>query len=176
MKLSIINLLLYVIILFISSCGEKFESIHKEFVIANPKVLAEDVVIKDSIENFYFSRIYIHDKCGLQIIYKLPKEYQNKELWVVVRGRARTNYAHSNANISLNTRSIDGQMLCWKATRLRYYFTDINKWCHFKDSIFLTNSLFDKTHYTITTFAFLGNSGSELFDMDSLIIDIKQKI
>jgi len=176
MKFSIINLFLYVIILFVSSCGEKFESIHKEFVIANPKVLAEDVVIKDTTENFYFSRIYIHDKCGLQIIYNVPKESQNKDLWVVASGRTRTNYAYSCASVSLNTRSIDGQMLCWRAISLRYYYTDINKWCHFKDSIFIPRSFFDKTHHTITTFAFLGNSGSELFDMDSLIIDIKQKI
>ena len=116
------------------------------------------------------------NRIGLRAEYTLPKKAQKKELWVVISGMIRTNYAHSTAIIAVQTNSEDGQMLCWKALHLRYYFTDINKWCFFKDSIYLPKGYYDKAHSKIATFAFSGTSANENFDLDSLFVTIKQKI
>ena len=171
------------IILFFSlnillhSCGDKFVNVCESVItVDNNRPNTGDTVLFDSINKFKFSRVNKRDASTLVASFTLPKEHQNKALWVVFCGKARTNFAYSNSSITLAAMSEKGECLVWRAVLLKYYFTDINKWCYFKDSMFLKPNFDGKFYNEISTFGFSGVSQGENFDMDSLKVIIKAKI
>jgi hypothetical protein len=59
---------------------------------------------------------------------------------------------------------------------LRPHVADLNTWCRFKDSIFLPKTFDSKIYNKINVFGLLGTSPGEAYDMDSLVITVKQKV
>lgn len=125
--------LLILIIFFLQSCGEKYSTFqHYETTVKNNKP-AGDTIVKDSILNFYFSRLCKPGAGGLKASCWIGPAHQNKKMWVVVSGRMRTNYAHSNATITFSAIGKNNEIVLWRAIFLKHYAEDINKWCFFKD-------------------------------------------
>lgn len=166
---------LFSFLLLFSSCAERYEEIGRQLTTARTNKMREDTLIFDSIHKSYFSRIMKPNGGGLQTVYQIPAEHQNKELWVVLEGRIRTNYPHTHSTITLITASEKGEMLCWKASFLSTYYTKLNDWCHFKDSIWLPHNFNNTSYKVINAFAYLGNQPGEKFDMDTLIVTVKRK-
>jgi len=162
---------------FLQSCEDKFSTIYKaQITVNNNRPNTADTVLYDSINHFKFSRLNKIDVSGITSTFVLPKEHQNKALWVIFSGRARTDYAHSNSSITTAAMSEKNECLVWRAVFLRYFYTDINKWCYFKDSIYLRPDFDGKVYNEISSFAFSGSSSNEKFDIDTLNIQIKAKI
>jgi hypothetical protein len=170
----IVPLLLFVVLF--SSCGESYITVGKQITLPEKGKQKEDSIFVDSSGKFNFSRIQNPGAFGLFNSFKIPLENQDKELWVVFEGRARSNFPHSNGTITVVGSNDKGETLCWKACFLKAHLTDVNKWCHFKDSIFLTSQLNFHPYNVINTFALLGTSPGEKFDMDSLVVTVKQKV
>ena len=118
--------LLSVIVFFLQSCRDKFENVCENIItVDNNRANTGDTVLFDSINKFKFSRVNKKDASTLVASFTLPKEQQNKALWVVFSGRVRSNFAHSNSSITLAAMSEKGECLVWRATLLKYYYTDI---------------------------------------------------
>jgi len=167
---------LILIIFFLYACEDKYSTLKSFNITAAGRSATADTIIKDSINNFYFSRLRYPNTGGLSATYTLTPEHQNKRLYVVVSGRARTNYAQSNAAIVFTAYDDREELLLWHALSLQYYFTDINKWCAFKDSLFFHPAVKNKYYGKISVVAYLGNATNERFDIDTLKVEIKEKI
>jgi hypothetical protein len=163
-------------IIFFSSCGESYEFVGKQTVHASKNVIHQDTMIYDSIGKFYFSRLTQPNTMGIRTDFKLPKENQDHELWVVVEGNFRTNRPYSMATVTIMGSNDKNESLCWNSCFLRIHITELNTWCHFKDSIFLTSQLNFHIYNSINTFAFLPPSPGEQFDLDSFTVTVRQKV
>lgn len=164
-----------ILIFFLYSCDDKYNTIQTFKVTANNRSATADTVMKDGSGNFYFSRLRTPGTAGLIATYTLSTEHQNKGIYALVSGRIRTNYAHSNASIAFAAYDDKNEVLVWRAVFLRYYFTDIDQWCAFKDSIYFPANTKGKYYKSISALAFLGNSMKENFDIDTLKVEIKEK-
>lgn len=164
------------ILFFFFSCGEKFKITTKKITLAKRENLAEDTVIKDNTNSIYFSRVSTPKKYGLRSEYILPPDAKNRDLWIIISGRCRTDNIYSNSSIIAHTVSEDGQILFWGNIPLRCFYADINKWSTFKDSVIAKRSYYNKYHFKVICQAFLNDTIKEKFDIDSLIIEIKQRI
>ena len=160
------------LILFFS-CEDKYELIDSKTTVPDPKKINGDTILYDSSGSFYYSRITKINTQGLLSQFTLPDEFKTKDLEVVFNGRIRTNYAQSNTYINIVPYDRNGVMLGWNGVSLRYYFTEINKWCYFKDSIHLKFESWNQPFHLINTFSYLGNSTKEKFDLDCLHVQIK---
>ncbi|MCE3260215.1 MAG: hypothetical protein K0S12_1856 [Bacteroidetes bacterium] len=169
-------LLIAFLFLLFSSCGESYTHVGTEVKVPEKGKMKEDSLLFDSIGRFYFSRVRSPGAFGLFHTYYLPGKNQNKELWVVVEGRVRSNVPHSMGTITLVASNEKDEMLCWKACFLRSHITELNTWCRFKDSIFLPEKLESKAYNKFNVFGLLGNSPGEAYDMDSLVVTVKQKV
>lgn len=159
--------------LFCFSCREEFKSVQKFDVTAlnNPK--SGDTAIYDEQDKFYFSRITRPSCGGLNAPFKIEEKNRNKKIWVIFSGRARTNYVQSNATISIAAVGLNQMTVVWKAIFLRYYITDINQWCPFKDSTLLPREKLEQKYSLVNTIAYLGNSTNEKFDVDTLHVEYR---
>jgi hypothetical protein len=165
------------IVLLLSNCNDKYNTFQSAVVtVSNNKGVANDTIIKDSVFNFSFSRLQKATARGLNATFTITPEHQEKDLYIVVSGKARTNYAHSNSSITLSAVSSKGELIAWKAFLLKYYYVDNNKWCYFKDSIFLKDNVDSKFYSVINVFGMLGDSKTENFDLDTLHVQLKEKI
>jgi hypothetical protein len=163
-------------IIFFSSCGESYEFVGKQIVRVSKENMHEDSLIYDSIGKFYFSRLSKPATMGILGNMTLPKENQDQPLWVIFEGRFRTNFPYSHATITVMGTNDKKETLCWNSCYLRLHITDLNQWCHFKDSVFLTSQLNFHIYNSINTFAYLGPSPGEKFDIDSFTVTVRQKI
>jgi hypothetical protein len=163
-------------IIFFSSCGESYEFVGRQTVYASKENMHEDTLIYDSIGKFYFSRLRKPTTMGILGNFKLPLKNQDQPLWVVFEGRFRSNYPQSFATITVMGTNDAKETLCWNSCYLRVHQTKVNEWCHFKDSIFLTSQLNFHIYNSINTFAYLGASAGEKFDLDSFTVTVRQKV
>jgi len=159
-----------------SSCGESYQFVGTHTVHVNKNNMHEDTLIYDSIHKFYFSRLKKPSTMGILGNFKLPTQNQDQPLWVVFEGRFRTNYPQSHATITVMGTNDKKESLCWNSCYLRGHITNVGEWCHFKDSIFLTSQLNFHVYNSINTFAYLGSSPGEIFDIDSFTVTIRQKV
>jgi hypothetical protein len=166
----------YSAVFLFSRCENRYQKIYSEIVIPSPKRCKQDTIIKDSLHNFYFSRLNKASTSGMQFVFNVPEKNQDKELCVVFSGRARTNYAYSNASISFMALTKEGEQLFWNAIKLRNVFIGNNNWSAFRDSVIFPRNFFGKKYSLITGFPFLGESSSENFDVDSMRVEIREII
>lgn len=176
MKIKIFSkiIILSLTLTLINGCQNEYKKIHSEIVIPNPSVRYQDTVIRDSVGNFYFSRLSKTGSSGMEFNYIIPEKNQNKEVCVVLSGHARTNYAHSTAAICFGAFSNDGRRLFWKVIKIRSVFLGINTWSAFRDSTIFPANFFGNKYTLIKGFPFLGESLSENFDVDSLFAEIRE--
>lgn len=167
------SIVFFLFCLLCFSCREEFKSVQKFDIttLNNPK--SGDTAIYDPKDKFYFSRITRPSCGGLNAPFKIEEVNRNKRIWVIFKGRARTNYAQSNASISVAAIGLNQMTVVWKAIFLRYYITDLNTWCPFKDSVLLPREKLEQKYSLVNTIAYLGNSNSEMFDVDTLHVEYK---
>ncbi len=169
------NFLLYIfLLLVITSCNEKYEMVANKLIISDSNNIQTAELKTDSIIGYKFSRLTQQNSHGLFFLHGLDSLNPKAEYEVVFKGRARTNYAHSNAYINVCAYDDKGTVLSWNGLSLRYHFTEVNEWCRFKDSVHLKNESWDPLYSKIQVFAFLGNSDKEIYDVDSLEVFIKR--
>jgi hypothetical protein len=175
-KLLKINLLgLVLLFLFLISCSEKYESIHNCVLIPGESERFADTLIKDKAGGFLVSRLNCPNSTGLVCKYNFDSLKSQSEYKIVFMGKARTNYAHSNSAIYLSSIDVDDKIIDWKYIPLNYYYTDVNTWCYFKDSLYIKYENWNKPYKMFNIFTSLGNSSNEVFDCDTLYVQIMQK-
>jgi hypothetical protein len=162
--------------LLLASCEDRYAVIQTLAITPEALPGRADTVMTDAAGNFRFSRIKTRATGGLNAGWTLPEERRNKELCVVVTGRARSNYAHSNADIVLAASSPTNKLTVWRAVHLRYFNVDENHWFPFRDSFLLKATAENEVYSSMNIFAFLGDSEKETFDMDTLKVIIKEKL
>ena len=157
--------LLFTVIFLLVSCTDEYKTIQSLNITSkNNKAGTSSLSILDSVTKLTFSRLNTKAAGGLIGTFKVGSDYKNKALWFVVSGKIRTNYAHSNATITFAGNEQNGEIILWRAIYLRYFFTENNKWCFFRDSILVPPNINQKYFSEISAFAFLGNSEAENFE------------
>lgn len=164
------------IVLLFSACRESYRIIQEIKIEPDSLNLADDTICKDLKSQTLFSRLSKKESRGLHYSYVLPKEMKGKEVYIVASGKARTNYAHSNTYITIVVNDEKNNQLLWRALPLRFFYTEVNVWSPFRDSLFLPGSFDGKTYKNIQIMTTLGNSEREVFDVDSLTLRIKSNI
>ncbi len=168
---------LIVSIFFLSACDDRYITLKTLTITANTnKPGTSSVVMVDSLKHFEYSRLKGKSQGGLIGTYTVTPEHSNKQLYVIVSGKIRTNYAHSNSNIIIAATDDKNELILWRGIYIQYYYTEINKWCPFKDSMLLPPSVNNKYYKEVSALAYLGNSENENFDIDTLKIEIKEKL
>lgn len=170
------SILCIVLVLLINACGEGYQTITQRTIVLDRKKTKDDTLIKDTTQNFYFSRLSKSNTFGIMFDYTLPEDAQNKEVYVIVKGQSRSNYAQSNALIVIVTHNKENEQLSWMLMPMRYHYTSINQWCNFKDSIRLPANFKGKTYSLITVVAHQPISTAENFDLKDMQISIKAKL
>jgi len=168
----------FIVCLIISTygCGKKYKTIFTETLVVDNKYKQhEDTVLIDSIRPVLFSRLYRPNSFGMRTAYQVPTESQEKKMYVVVSGRSRNNYAHSNAVIVVVTHNAKNEQLSWDFIRMKYQYTEVNYWCNFKDSLKLPPNFYGKEYNLITVMAHLPE-GVEKFDLEGLKVEIKEDL
>jgi hypothetical protein len=169
-----ISCLLFVFV--INACADGYQTITERTIVLDKSKTKDDTLLKDSTQNFYFSRLSKPNTFGIMFDYTLPEDAQNKEVYVVVKGQSRSNYAQSNALIAVVTHNKENEQLSWMIMTMRYHYTSINEWCSFKDSIRLPANFKGKTYSLITVATHQPVSTAENFDLRDLQISIKVKL
>lgn len=155
-------------------CG-RYKVIHTEKIVLDKNYKRiEDTLLTDSLEKFTFSRLTRPGSFGFKTVYNLPEKSQGKELIVALSGRCRTNLAVSDGMIVVVAHSKKDKQLSWDLVRMKYQFTDLNKWCSFRDSIRLPADFYGTQYSRITILSHLP-AGDEKFDLDGLNIEIREK-
>ena len=174
MKINLYSILLALTCVLVS-CSKPDEVIYQELIIANKhKLHAADTTIVDSVSNTAYSRLSKPNSAGIQFYYELPQEHQDKHLYVVFDGRIRSNYAQSNATIVLTAFDKNKGQLCWLVTPLRPSILKQNEWCHFRDSVHISNAIHGTNYVSLNAFPYINNSSNENLDIDSLNIIVKK--
>lgn len=162
------------VIFLLASC-EKFTELSQSRVVATGKTKNNaDTILFDEAARVFFSRLTHSNSIGMRVTCSIPQTKNDQELYVVLEGRARTNYANSNSGIALSGNNHKGEQLCWRFLPLRYFYTDLNTWCHFKDSIYIKTNYQWKNYIRFTAHANLTSSANEIFDLDSLTLTVKR--
>lgn len=162
------------LVLVCFSCADRYEPINTQVIIPDQVSRADDTLMYDSLAHVPFSRLRRLASFGLRYAYELPEQNRGKEMYVVVSGRTRSNYAQSTAVIVVVTHK-DNEQLSWQVIPMRLYYTEQNKWCTFRDSVRVPEK-FDWKEYTrLDVVTHLSNSTQELFDIDTMKVVLKQK-
>lgn len=167
-------LFIALLVLFVS-CDDRYRIINSSTVALIKTNSQNDTILKDSLDNSLFSRLYFPQSFGLIYTYQIPDAFKEKEIVVCFGGKIRTNYGFSNSAINVSVRSKNGVSQGWNGRALRYYFTDINTWCPFRDSIRFKHDSWQEQYDVISAFPFLGNSPDEKFDIKDFQVQIKVK-
>ncbi len=157
------------------SCDKTYETIYQCAAVPEKTERGEDTLMKDSSANFNFSRLRKPNSGGISCHYLFEPGKPQSEYYVVFHGRIRTNYAQSNAFINLSSIDVDGNIINWNSSSLKYFVTDTDQWCWFKDSILIKYESWNKPYKMVNVFPFLGPSASENFDVDTLFVELKER-
>jgi len=176
MKIVPIYRIIFIVSVFFVSCADRYETIHEQSILIDKKNLRDDTLIKDSISQHYFSRIKRKGSYGRMLNFQLAKDQVGKEFYVVFEGRIRTNYPQSNSTISVATNDRSGNQIDWLVAFLKPFYSTVNEWCYFKDSVRIEHNKKGSKLTAISCFAYIPVGTDELFDMDSLRVAIKQKM
>ena len=157
-------------------CTDRYKTVHEHYVMINTSDLKNDSLIFDSLSKSYYSRLNKPASFGRTFSYKLSKAQEGKKFYLVFYGKTRSNYAQSNATITIIGHTSQNEQICWLSIFLRRHYTDQNKWCYFRDSIRIEPTYLGKTISTITCVPYLAGSNTEEFDLDTLLVTIKEKL
>jgi hypothetical protein len=158
------------------SCKQDAETINQKLILAKDLGVHQmDTVIYDSISKSYFSRIQRPNAEGMAYNYTIPKPYLEKELYIIYRGKVRSNFAFSQGALAFVAYDEWGQQLCWWGITLRPHLQYQNEWNAFSDSIHIP-ALIDKKKYVgVKAYPFLGTSPGENLDIDSFLVTLKRR-
>jgi hypothetical protein len=166
--------LIFVFLVCFVSCEDNYQVVESKILTAKTPPAQSDTIVVDSLTNTQFSRLHKPETFGMTYRYYPSAEIRDKEFKVVFSGRARTNYGFSNAYIIVSVGS-QKESFGWYGTSLRYFFTDVNTWCNFKDSVSFKRESWHDPYYCINVFAQLADSPTEKFDIDTLHVEVKVK-
>ena len=157
------------------SCGDIYREVgsNKKKKKKN-SVNINDSVILDAKSQTFYSRLSKPNTSGLRVNCAIPESKTDRRFYVILEGRIRSNYAHSNSGIVIQGVNSKKEQLCWRYIPLSYFYKELNTWCHFKDSVYIKSDYQWKNYQKFTAFANLGTSDSEVFDIDTLSIKIKE--
>lgn len=111
---------------------------------------------------------------GPGLNYSIPKEFQGRELRIVIKGWIRSNNPFSKAGVIVSTNEGDNTR-SWQGIHLRKFVRDLNTWNYFNDSLIIAAG-FDGNKYTgISIFALLHDGQGEIVDIDDFEITLKYK-
>lgn len=169
--MSIKSLIFFVCFVLLKCCNDQYSEVEKALILPNPLVtLDSEVTLKDSLTNIYYSRINHVASGGLRHTFIVPTDF-NYSIWkIVFKGSMRTNFAHSDSYINVVGFTDRDSTIIYKGLPLKYFVTDLNKWCPFKDSMIIQSANWHFPLKKIAVYAFLGNSPMEKFDIDSLSV------
>jgi len=158
------------------SCKPDAERIHQRLILAKDSGVHQmDTVLLDTITKTYFSRIQKPNAEGMAYTYTIPKPYIEKEVYIIYKGKARSNFAFSQGALAFVAFDEWGQQLCWWGITLRPHLQYQNEWNAFSDSIHIP-ALIEKRKYAgVKAYPFLGNSPGEKLDIDSFQIILKKR-
>lgn len=163
------------VIFFCVSCGEKYRTVHRQFMLVDKFNLKDDTLITDRETGRPFSRLQRPNTFGRTYVYTLSEKQRGKGFYVIFKGKIRSNYAESNATITVSLHNEKKEQLAWLPLFLRRHFFDINKWCYFQDSIRVEPLYKWNKVKTISCMPYLSNSSAERFDVDTLEVTIKEE-
>ena len=157
---------------FFAACGDTYTVIDEQVIVPGKNHI-EDTIMDDPLQHIRFSRLRKPVTFGLKYVFKVPEENQDKETYIAVRGRVRSNLALSNAVIAV-VAHCDNEQLTWMVMPVRIHITDTNTWCPFNDSVYFSPRLSGKKYNNISAVAHLVGD-KERFDMDALHVTVRQK-
>lgn len=141
-------------IMFLFSCNDDYIVMNVTKVLPNPSKQREDTILKETTTGFYYSQLFKPASNGIVASYTIPQEIKDREIKVVFKGKARSNYVHSTAAMVVAVISEDKSTVIWSPINLQYYFTELNQWCPFRDCVIVRHESWQKSFYYINTFAF----------------------
>lgn len=158
------------------SCKQDSEPIDRRLILPRDSGVHEtDSVIMDSVTGTCFSRILGPNGVGMTYTYTIPKTYMEKELYVIFKGLARSNYAISKGVLVFTAFDEGWQQLCWWAIPIRSHLKYQSQWNPFIDSMHIP-ALIEKRKYTyIKACPFIGESTGEKLDIDSFEVSVKKR-
>jgi len=156
------------------SCVERYTTIHQQMMMIDKNKLQDDSLIKYPGTNSYFSRIKEHGSFGRRMVFPLNEKQERKEFYIVFTGKIRSNYPQSKSTITVVTNDKSGAQIDWRCVFLKTFYTEMNRWCYFKDSVKITVDERWRKHRSITCFPFLPSGTGEAFDIDSLYVSINE--
>jgi hypothetical protein len=163
----------FIPLLLLAGCSDRYDIIAEQVVSVKEARRMSDTIMKDSIQGFYFSRLNKPATFGLSCDVKIPEQNQNKQLFLVTYGRARSNYAQSGGIIVVAPH-YNNEQVSWRLLPIRIHITDTNTWCYFRDSLRLDNKIDGKSYNHINVMSHLPHSTTEKFDIDTLHVLLKQ--
>jgi hypothetical protein len=164
----------FIPLLLLAGCSDRYDTIVEQAVSVKEARHMSDTMMKDSVQGFYFSRLNKPASFGLGCDVRIPEQNQNKQLFLVTYGRARSNYAQSGGIIVAAAHYNDVQV-SWMVLPIKIHITDTNTWCYFRDSVRLDNKIDGKSYNHINVMTHLPYSTTEKFDIDTLHVLLKQK-
>lgn len=168
----LLNLIACIGLLCFYSCNDECWLMNSTKVFPEPSKQRQDTILKEATTNVYYSQLYRPASNGIIANYVIPEEIKEHEIKIVFNGKARSNFVHSAASIVVAILSEDKSAVIWTPVNLQYYFTELNQWCSFKDSVIVRHEAWQKPFYYINTFAFLGNANGEKFDIQNLEVQV----
>jgi hypothetical protein len=163
----------FIPLLLLTGCSDRYDVIAAQVVSVKEARRMSDTIMKDSVQGFYFSRLNKPATFGLSCDVKIPEPNQNKQLFVVAYGRARSNYAQSGGIIVVAAH-YNNEQVSWMILPIKIHITDTNTWCYFRDSLRLDNKIDGKSYNHIGVMSHLPHSTKEKFDLDTLHVLLKQ--
>jgi hypothetical protein len=164
------------VLCYFCSCKRDAEIIDQKRILAGDAGVHQmDTVLMDSLTNTLFSRIQKPNAEGMAYTYTLKAPYLEQEIYVIYKGKVRSNFAFSQGALAFVAYDEWGQQLCWWGITLRPHLQYQNEWNTFSDSIHIP-ALIEKRKYSgIKAYPFLGNSPGEKLDIDSFEITLKKR-
>lgn len=154
------------------SCNDEYVLMNTDKVFPDPTKQRDDTILKESHSNIYYLQLFRPASNGIISNYIIPHEIKEHEIKIVFKGKARTNNVHSAAAIVVAVSSEDKSTIIWTPLSLQYYFTELNQWCAFRDCVIVRHEAWQKPFYYLNTFAFLGTSMNEKFDISHLEVEV----
>lgn len=170
------RVLLFLILFSLCSCKQDGKVINQKLILAKDSgVHQNDTSVLERQSNSFFSRLNKSESGGLVYTIRIPDPYLEKELYVIFKGKARSNYAVSQGAMVFTAFDEWGQQLCWWAITLRPHLQYQNQWNTFIDSMHIPSLIENRKFTNVKAYTFLGNSPGEVLDIDSFEITLKTR-
>lgn len=164
------------VLAYFCSCKQDAETINRQLILpGDSSVHVNDTIVLDSTTHTYFSRIQKPDGAGLTYSFSIPRPYQEKELYVIFKGLARSNFAVSKGVLVFVAFDESWKQLCWWALPIRPHLKYQSAWNPFIDSLHVPSLIENRKYTYVKAHPFLGESPGEKLDIDSFEVIIKKR-